>query len=136
MLFKRRPRAARVDDAAGLEAAIGRAGETGRPLLLDFFQPNCSACKVMDGIVDELAGEYEGTAEVVKVDVHRVPEAAERFAIRATPTFVVYGRSQKQAGKKSTRRSGATTPRWRASGLVKKDVLAGVLERNGGERVG
>ena len=134
-MFKRRTRATRIEEASELDGAIRRAGESGRPLLLDFFQVNCAACKVMDGIVDELAGEYEGTAEVVKVDVTRVPGAAERFAIRSTPTFVVFGRSQKQGGKKSTRRTGAVTPRWRASGLVKKDVLVGVLERNGGERV-
>ena len=100
--------------------------DEGKPVLVDFWQVGCSPCKVMDGIVDELADEYGDSAHVVKVDVTRAHGAVQEFGIRSTPTFVLL---TGQGGKK-------LRPRWRQSGLVKKDQLAKVLEREGAVRVG
>ena len=98
--------------------------EEGKPVLVDFWQVGCGPCKVMDGIVDELANEYGESAHVVKVDVTRAHGAVQEFGIRSTPTFVVLSG---QGGKK-------LRPRWRQSGLVKKDQLSKVLEREGATR--
>jgi thioredoxin 1 len=110
--------------------------EDGKPILLEFFQLGCAPCRVMGGIVDELADEYAGGAHVVKVNVGRVPGAVQAFKIRSTPTFILLGYSQKTS-KKGRRRAAAETaraqptPRWRTSGLVRKDRMANVLESNG-----
>jgi thioredoxin 1 len=93
----------------------------GKPVLVDFWQVGCGPCKVMDGIVDELADEYGDTAHVVKVDVTKAHGAVAEFGIRSTPTFVLL---TGEGGKK-------LRPRWRQSGLVKKDELARLLEREG-----
>ena len=93
----------------------------GKPVLVDFWQVGCGPCKVMDGIVDELADEYGESAHVVKVDVTRAHGAVQEFGIRSTPTFVLLSG---EGGKK-------LRPRWRHSGLVKKDELARLLEREG-----
>ena len=111
----------------------------GKPVLVDFWQTGCNPCRIMDGIVTELADEYAGKAHVVKIDVGRVPDAVREFAIRSTPTFVVLAKSQKRPSKKARRRnnggaparSGEMTARWRSSGLVKKEQLARVLDSNG-----
>ena len=109
-------------------------------MLVDLWQTNCQPCRMMDGIVDELAAEFAGRAHVVKVDVGRVPGAAEAFRVQSTPTFVVLAKQAKPLSKKARSRTRAATstptaarlnPRWRASGLVRKDVLAGVLTSNG-----
>jgi thioredoxin 1 len=113
--------------------------EGDRPILLDFWQANCRSCKIMDGIVNELAEEYSGRAHIVKVDVARVPGAIEQFAIRGTPTFVVLGRSQKTSKKARAKKpqtpqpegKAKMTPRWRATGLVRKDTMTRALESNG-----
>jgi thioredoxin 1 len=110
--------------------------EGDEPILLDFYQVNCRSCKIMDGIVNELAEEYAGGAKIVKVDVGRVPGAAQQFRIQSTPTFVVMGRSQKTSKKKRARQQAGApkarmTPRWRVSGLVQKDQMKRVLESNG-----
>ena len=130
MIFKRnkRLRAVRVDSVE----EIDEMAASGRPVLIDFWQTNCQSCRTMDGIVDELADEYRETAHVAKVDVRRVPGAAQRFAIRSTPTFVLLATSHR-AKKKAKAASGdpKVTQRWRASGLVKKDALAKLLESNG-----
>ena len=117
--------------------------ESGKPVLLDLMQVNCGPCRIMDGIVNELAAEYGESAHIVKVDVTKVPGAAGAFGVRSTPTFVLLGKSNKRVSKKAQRKgksqpqsSDVVSPRWRQSGLVKKDQLSRVLESNGARRVG
>jgi thiol-disulfide isomerase/thioredoxin len=134
-MFRRRPKAAHLDDLGALDELTA----SGKPVLIDFFQPNCRSCRIMDGIVDELADEYQETAHVVKIDVGRVAGAAQAFTIRSTPTFVILAPSMKRPSKKARRRAGGAptpqpktaSPRWRASGLVKKDDLERALQSNG-----
>lgn len=132
-MFKRnkRVKATRIGSLEELEELAA----TGRPVLIDFWQTGCQPCRTMDGIVDELADEYRETAHVTKVDVRQVPGAAEKFAIRSTPTFILLATSTR-AKKKAKAQPGTApvTQRWRASGLVKKDAMARLLESNGAER--
>ena len=127
---------------------IGRLAELreltaeGKPILIDFWQQGCESCKIMDGIVNELANDFEGAAHVVKVDVGRVPGAAAAFKVQSTPTFVILGRSQKKPSKKARKRAESRSapaqkdysPRWRGSGLIKKSVLERALVSNGAVR--
>lgn len=122
----------RLDELKGLAAE-------GKPILIDFWQYGCAPCKVMDGIVNELATDFDGAAHVVKVDVGRVPGAAAAFKVQSTPTFVILGTSQKKPSKKARKRAGSAgapakspySPRWRASGLIQKDALARALISSG-----
>jgi thiol-disulfide isomerase/thioredoxin len=139
-MFRKRVKANHLDALDELEALTA----DGKPVLIDFFQVNCQPCRTMSGIIDELAEEFADTAHVVKVDVGRVPGAVAAFTIRSTPTFVLLGRSQRTPSKKARKRAGgapaaqaaSVSPRWRASGLVKKNDLAKVLETNGATRAG
>jgi len=116
----------------------------GKPVLLDFWQPGCRNCKIMDGIVSELAEEYGDSARVVKVDVTRVTAAVQTFSIKATPTFLLLGRPAAPVAKKKAKRrepaaaaAGDRAPvaRWRASGMVRKDQMTRALEGAGAVRV-
>lgn len=131
-VFKKRKKAVQLNSLDELQPMI----ESGSPVLLDFFQHGCAPCKVMDGIVNELADEYGESAHIVKVNVARVPGAAQAFSVRSTPTFVLLGRPPAKKLKKQQRPAapGRVTARWRGSGLVKKDFLAKVLESNGASR--
>lgn len=130
MLFKKRTKPINLEHVQ----QIDELAATGKPVFLDFWQTGCQPCRTMDGIVGELADEYRESVHVVKVNVRNVPAAAQRFRIRSTPTFVVIG-SRDKKGKKAKQDKGPTAgERWRASGLVKKDQLQRVLERNGAER--
>jgi thiol-disulfide isomerase/thioredoxin len=135
-LFSKRAKPAKIHSLDELKPML----ESGKPILLDFMQLTCGPCKVMDGIVNELAEEYAGSAHVVKVDVTKVPGAAQAFGVRSTPTFVLLGTAPQKKSNKARRRAGAETdtergnriqPRWRTSGLVRKDQLQRVLESNG-----
>ncbi len=137
-LFKKRPKPVQLGHLGELEPML----ESGKPVLLDFFQFGCAPCKVMDGIVNELAEEYAGSAHVVKVNVQRVPGAAETFKIRSTPTFILIGGTSRKQSKKARQKEapapvpGRMNPRWRASGLVKKDFLVRQLEGSGAVAAG
>jgi len=133
-MFKKKMRAERVGSLAEIDALT----RTGKPVLVDFYQVGCAPCQVMDGIMNELAREYEASAHVVKADISRMPDAISRFGIRATPTMVLLGTAPPKTSKKARQRTGGTkgggrpvTQRWRASGLVPKDQLARLLESNG-----
>jgi thioredoxin 1 len=137
-LFSKKAKATKLVSLDELEPMI----ESGKPVLLDFFQVGCGPCQVMDGIVNELAGEYGDSAHIVKVDVTKVAGAAQVFNVRSTPTFVLLGRAPQKRSKKKQRqaaaqpqREGKVTARWRTTGLVKKDQMARVLESNGAVKV-
>ncbi len=117
-LFKKRPKPIDLESMAQLDELVN----SGLPVFVDFMQQNCQPCRTMDGIVNELAEEFVGTAHVVKANAARVPDAVLKFKIRSTPTFIIL-----------TTRPGANsfTQRWRASGLVKKDILVRSLESAG-----
>jgi thiol-disulfide isomerase/thioredoxin len=140
-LFSRRPKATKIHSLDELKPMI----ESGKPVLLDFMQVSCGPCQIMDGIVNELAEEYADSAHVVKVDVMKVAGAAQAFAVRSTPTFVLLGNTPKKQSKKARRRetrngrptaaSNRVQPRWRTTGLVRKDQLQRILESNGARPV-
>lgn len=137
-MFNRKPRAIKIHSLDELEPMV----ESGQPILLDFFQIGCGPCQVMDGIVNELAHEYGDSAHVVKVDVTKVPGAAQMFKVRSTPTFVVLGRAPVKLNKKQRRAKVETAvpptqkfgERYRNRGLVKKNELQRALEGNGAIR--
>lgn len=141
-IFSKKTKAQRINSLNELDPML----KSGKPVLLDFMQVGCAPCQVMDGIINELAREYGESAHIVKVDVGRVPGAAQAFKVRSTPTFVLLGKAPAKQSKKARQRaetqggarrnqSGKITPRWRTTGLVKKDALRKILESNGARPV-
>jgi thiol-disulfide isomerase/thioredoxin len=137
-VFKRKPKAPKIHTMA----EINQLTESGKPVLIDFYQVGCAPCQVMDGIMNELAREYGDSAHVVKADIATMPDAMAKFKIRSTPTMVLLSTAPPKKAKKNRNRQAGTpggrravTQRWRASGLVQKDQLARLLETNGAQKV-
>ncbi len=82
--------------------------ESSLPVLVEFFAVWCGKCAMMEDIVDEIAGEYEGQVKVCQIDIEASEKLAAQFEVEIVPTFVLF-------------RVG--NPAAAASGILKKETL-------------
>lgn len=71
------------------------------PVLVDFYSDSCVPCKRMNPVISKLEGEFEGRAKFVKVNVNFDLELAQKYAVMASPTFVLF-----KDGKEVARNQG------------------------------
>ena len=60
------------------------------PVIVDFYADWCAPCKAIAPVFEELADEYRGQAEFIKVDVDQDPDLTQQFGIRGIPTFLLF----------------------------------------------
>ena len=60
------------------------------PKLVDLGAGKCIPCKMMAPILDELKEVYEGTFDVVFIDVWENPGAGDQYGIRLIPTQIFF----------------------------------------------
>ncbi len=64
--------------------------ESAQPILIDFWAPWCSPCRMISPIVDEVAAEYDGKLKVGKVNVDENREIAIEHGVMSIPTLIVF----------------------------------------------
>jgi len=80
------------------EAVISVTGETfekevlqaDKLVMVDFWATWCGPCKIIAPVVEELAKEYEGRVNFVKVNTDENPDLASRYNIRGIPTLMFF----------------------------------------------
>jgi thioredoxin 1 len=58
--------------------------------VVDFWATWCGPCRMIAPIVEQLAGEYDGRAKVLKLDVDHNQQTATKFNIRSIPQILFF----------------------------------------------
>jgi len=68
------------------EEVIGSA----EPVLVDFSAVWCGPCKMLDPVVKQLAGEWDGKVKVVKIDADQNPNILMQYGVMGIPTLLFF----------------------------------------------
>jgi len=60
------------------------------PVLVDFSAVWCGPCKMLDPIVKQLAGEWNGKVKVVKIDADQNPNILMQYSVLGIPTLLFF----------------------------------------------
>ena len=61
-----------------------------KPVIVDFWATWCGPCKMVAPEMEKIAAKYEGSVEVVKVDVDANPQISQAFNIMSIPTIAFF----------------------------------------------
>jgi len=60
------------------------------PIVVDFTATWCGPCRVIAPLIDQLAKEYEGRAQVVKLDLDQNKDTAKKYSVRSIPAVLIF----------------------------------------------
>ena len=79
-----------VTDATFANDVVG----SDKPFLLDFWAPWCGPCRMMEPVLEEIAGEYSAKVTVGKLNVDENAATAQLHDILSIPTMLVFAEGQ------------------------------------------
>ena len=85
------------------------------PVLADFWAEWCGPCRAISPSIVRLAREFSGRLLIVKVNIDRKPEIAERFDVQSIPTVMLFWKG---------------APRMRLTGAHPYEVIKKHIEEN------
>ena len=69
---------------------LDRALRSGRPVLADFGRGTCIPCKKMQPLLETLAAEYKGKAEILIIEIDKYRALTRRSKVRMIPTQIFF----------------------------------------------
>lgn len=58
--------------------------------LVDFWASWCGPCMMLAPVIDEVADDFAGKADIYKVNVDEEGELAAKFGIMSIPTLIIF----------------------------------------------
>ena len=95
-------------------AKFGELINSEKPVLIDFSAEWCGPCKMMAPILKEVAGMMGDKVRILKIDVDKNPEVAQKYRVMSVPTLMVF-------------KSGEAV--FRQSGVMQAAPIADMLKR-------
>jgi thioredoxin 1 len=83
--------------------------------LVDFWAPWCSPCLMQAPILEKVAQQFDGQAQVGKINVDSNPSTAASFNVRGIPTLILFKDGQEVE---------------RLVGVQTEGTLANIIQRN------
>jgi thioredoxin 1 len=78
-----------TDDTFATEV-LGAEG----PVIVDFWAEWCGPCRMVEPVLDEIAGEYQGKVTIAKVNVDENPQVTRDYQIMSIPTMSVFSKGE------------------------------------------
>jgi thioredoxin 1 len=69
-----------------------------KPVVVDFWATWCGPCKMVAPEMEKIAAKYEGSVDVVKVDVDANPGLSQAFNIMSIPTIAFFAPGKQPMG--------------------------------------
>jgi thioredoxin 1 len=79
--------------------------QSDKPVLLDFWGPQCAPCLALKPSVEALAAAYAGRANVYAVDATQNRRLCIQLRVMGLPSFLIF-----KGGVETARVSGTVTP--------------------------
>jgi thioredoxin 1 len=65
-----------------------------KPVFVDFWAQWCGPCRMVGPVVEELAVDYDGKVNFVKVNVDNAQEIAQKYNVFSIPTLLLLNKGE------------------------------------------
>src|SRR5262245_24798983 len=66
-----------------------------KPVLVDFYGPNCGPCVKLAAVVEKLAQQYAGRVKMAKVNIDKNADLAVEYNVNSIPKVLIFNKAKK-----------------------------------------